>query len=221
MRTAPGCENVTMAYLDWCDDKTKASGLPDTFTSPMFTPANGPPFKNPLYSFVFNKGVFDDRNPPNDTDYTKPKGYETVRYPLSGLVGLPNTDQRAKTEAYNATFTPEQCKQQLNDNVKHWLQFSTPIGPTTHDLGTVDKFRKCLDAPSYTIFSNTSSATQYNQDMLNTESTSFSSKTALVVPLESPHNDIHLAVGGFTPPPDNKPDVAVPKGANGDMVGLR
>ena len=68
----------------------------------------------------------------------------------------------------------------------------------------VDKFARCMDAPTYTLFSNTTSARAWNADH----------PQDLVVPLESPHNFIHLAVGGFDIPTYNGSPIT---GANGDM----
>src|SRR5205807_2170612 len=63
-----------------------------------------------------------------------------------------------------------------------------------------------LDAPNYTVFSNTTSAAQWNADL--------DSGVPPIVPLESPHNSIHLAVGGFDMPNYDRSPI---DGANGDM----
>jgi tyrosinase len=65
------------------------------------------------------------------------------------------------------------------------------------------KYRDCLDAPNYTVFSNTTSSAQWKDD------------TGVAVrALESPHNNIHLAVGGYDVGGD---DFSPITGANGDM----
>lgn len=212
LRSIPGCENVTLPFLDWCDDETLASGLPDTLNLESFTLADGTVTKNPLYSYKFQTGVFDSLNVGAlgfpDTDYTKTAGYETVRFPLSGLVGDSPKGQAAKTAEYNAQYAYPKNVQPLNDNLKAWLKNDGSYG------GTSGKFRQCLDAPNYTLFSNTSSASQYNQELVNKEHPDPSTEKGLVVPLESPHNDMHLATGGYNLPTPN----AVATGANGDMV---
>jgi Common central domain of tyrosinase len=66
------------------------------------------------------------------------------------------------------------------------------------------KYKACLNAPNYTVFSNTTSAAQWNDNAATP-----------VTPLESPHNNIHLAVGGFDLP--GQQSYAPIEGANGDM----
>jgi tyrosinase len=68
------------------------------------------------------------------------------------------------------------------------------------------KFVDCLDAPNYTVFSNTTSAAEWNENL--------APATPPVVPLESPHNSIHLAVGGCDIPAFDRSPI---EGANGDM----
>jgi len=65
-------------------------------------------------------------------------------------------------------------------------------------------YADCLDAPNYTVFSNTTSASNWNDNAHH-----------VAVPLESPHNKIHLAVGGFDYP--GQGDASRIPGANGDM----
>lgn len=183
-----------------------------------FTLRDGKKIDNPLYSYTLQTGIFDNLTTIPDADYTKLKGYETVRYPLSGLVGG-SDEQREETAKYNAQWpTPEDRKAPLNDNVVNWLDRVIPLSNEYIHHGTYEKFRKCLEAPNYTLFSNTSSAYQYNQENLNREKPNFADKDILVVPLESPHNDMHLAVGGYSVPPAT-PDPSAPR-ANGDMVRL-
>ena len=84
-----------------------------------------------------------------------------------------------------------------------WLTLPVVSGGVTRGL-IVDKFARSMDAPTFTLFSNTTSARAWNADHPDD----------LVVPLESAHNFIHLAVGGFDIPNyDASPIV----GANGDM----
>jgi len=61
-----------------------------------------------------------------------------------------------------------------------------------------------MEAPTYTLFSNKTSMDAWN---------AANSKTP-VVALESPHNFIHLAVGGFVISTYNASPIA---GSNGDM----
>jgi len=126
-----------------------------------------------------------------------------VRYPLSGLVGT--RAEQAETAAHNARFQNHADNVALlNGNVVDWLN-ATLIFPKSSPQGHVyDKFIACLDAPNYTLFSNTTSMTAYNAVHPGT----------LVTAVESPHNSIHLAIGGF----DLNGHVQTPiRGANGDM----
>jgi len=68
------------------------------------------------------------------------------------------------------------------------------------------KYQDCLNAPNYTVFSNTTSAAQWNENL--------ASGAELVVPIESPHNSIHLSVGGCDVPNYDRSPI---EGANGDM----
>jgi tyrosinase len=154
-----------------------------------------------LRSFVLPVAIV-DKVKDDPVVYSKPTGYETVRYPLSGLLGTAKDE--AATKAHNARF-PDYARnvQYLNDNIATWL--SGKIKVDGKWIGEVyDKFVNCLDAPNYTIFSNTTSAGAYNK-----------AHGTRLTSLESPHNDIHLAVGGFNYPGQGDVD-AVP-GANGDM----
>src|SRR5699024_4846964 len=69
------------------------------------------------------------------------------------------------------------------------------------------KFKDCLKAPNYTLFSNTTSAQEWNSYLPDS--------TGKVMPLEQPHNDLHLAIGGFDVPGEK--DYSPIAGANGDM----
>ena len=126
-----------------------------------------------------------------------------MRYPLSGLVGTP-ADKQA-TEAHNAQFPNSGTNVELlNQNIVAWLT-SSIIGRRTRADDRAQKFADCLDAPNYTVFSNTTSAARVER----------STPTRRSCRLESPHNNIHLAVGGFDVP--NQGDVSPIDGANGDM----
>jgi len=93
----------------------------------------------------------------------------------------------------------------LNKNIVAWLTGGdpTPKNPDPRGTGIHAMFASCLDAPNYTVFSNTTSAAAWS----NANGGTF-------VPLEQPHNDIHLSVGGFDAPSFETGQVA---GANGDM----
>ena len=148
-----------------------------------------------------------------DQRQSKPQGYETVRYPLSGLVST-EADQQATAE-HNKTYDdPVGNIKILNDNVAAWMNGTvqltdddvhTPM-PDTYSI--FSRFKISLDAPNYIVFSNNTSAKQWIKDQ-------GSADPHYVVALESPHNAVHLAVGGFYAMGNYNADTIL--GANGDM----
>jgi len=203
LRSIPGCGDVTLPFWDETGPDSIANGIPWALTAESFV-LDGVSIPNPLRSFVLPKNIVDNINGDNP-NYSKAKGYETVRYPLSGLVGTP--DDRTATAAHNAQFPdPVQNVQILNDNIKNWLGSYVVVQGKVVPSNTAQKYRDCLDAPNYTVFSNTSSAQQWNFDL--------PAGASPVVSLESPHNQIHLAVGGCEIPGYNRSPI---DGANGDM----
>ena len=86
-----------------------------------------------------------------------------------------------------------------------WLNSTIIVNgaPLTHN-SVEAKYARCLDAPNYTVFSNNTSAGEWND-----------THPDRVTPLESPHDAIHLAVGGYDLP--KGPDFSPITGANGDM----
>src|SRR5215217_682955 len=206
LQSIPGCADVMLPYWDECADDSLTKGIPWALTVKDFE-LDGQTIPNPLRSFVFTKGIRDNISGDNP-DYSKPKGYETVRYPLSGLVG---TDKdRAATAAHNAQFpTYNTNVELLNQNIVNWLTGTVIIdGKPTSRGHVADRYKACLKAPNYTIFSNTTSAAEWNFNNAG-------GSTPAVVPIESPHNSVHLAVGGFDVP--GQLDASPISGANGDM----
>jgi tyrosinase len=203
LRSIKGCEDVTLPFWDETSDQSTTKGIPSTLTQETFV-LDGQTIANPLRSFALTHGITDHLSPISDANYSKPKDYETVRYPLSGLVG---TDaDRAATAKHNAQFPNfETNVGLLNDNIRNWLNATVIVSGKPIGGGHVkDKYEACLNAPNYTVFSNTTSAAQW-----------FDDKGVNVVPLESPHNSIHLAVGGFDLA--NIFNASPIDGANGDM----
>lgn len=197
---------VTLPYWDETSEMTLKRGIPAALTRRKFK-LDGELIDNPLRSFVLPIALSDDL-PGDERAYEKPVGYETVRYPLSGLVGT--AADRARTAAHNAKYPDSQKNRQLlNDNVIAWLKGGSPTpenpNPKPGTSGILFQFKNCLRAPNYTVFSNTTSAKQWNLD-----------HKGILTALEAPHNDVHLAVGGFDIPADGSPYGQV-AGANGDM----
>ncbi len=199
---------VTLPYWDETSQESLTQGIPAVLTWPTFPPESDTP--NPLYSFTLPEAL-NDELPGDQGEWAKPAGYQTVRYPLSGLVGTPAAQQA--TAIHNAQYPdPTTNTQLLNSNVMAWLAGAgpgtngpgpTPTNPNPGGNGINWMFGTCLDAPNYMAFSNTTSASQWNKDNPGT-----------VIPLEQPHNDIHLSVGGFDAQGFESGQIA---DANGDM----
>jgi len=201
--------DVMMPYWDETSEETCKQGIPWVLTIEKFE-LDGEQIDNPLLSYTFPKKV-NDSVMGDQNAYTKPVGYKTVRYPLSGLVGT--EDARTKTEEHNRKFdNVETNTKLLNENVKAWLNGTpvTPEHPNPPDDGIYSFYEKCLHAPNYTVFSNTTSAHEWNKSVTG---------SPIIIPLEQPHNDIHLAIGGYDRT-DSKGKEEVDGqlgGANGDM----
>jgi hypothetical protein len=125
-------------------------------------------------------------------------------------------EARKQTEVHNAAFTNHaQNAQTLNDNVTQWLLGTVNIpddekGSRRPDTYSVrSRFLRSLFAPNYTVFSNTASQNQWIKEHGNGSSSHY------VVSLESPHNAIHLALGGFYEAGAYNANPI--RGANGDM----
>lgn len=206
--------DVMMPYWDETSEETLKHGLPWVLTNETFV-LDGETIENPLLSYTFPVKV-NDAVQGDENDYTKPKGYRTVRYPLSGIVGT--EEARKITETHNRKYQDKsENTALLDENIVAWLKGPEPTDPLpqTKD-GILYEYERCLHAPNYTVFSNTTSAAEWNKN----------NPGSRVVPLEAPHNDVHLAVGGFdsqevpTEPPQNPSgpfEAGIITGSNGDM----
>ncbi|QPC80392.1 hypothetical protein HYE68_011144 [Fusarium pseudograminearum] len=210
LRTAPGCEDLALPYWDEASDATKKEGIPHIFTDKQYTFQDGSSIPNPLRSYKLPKGIVDTEDKKTSKD-TKPEGYATVRYPYSGLVSDKFAD---RTRLHNAALDDKETDEVtkiLNQNVIRWLYLQKF---QNHDekwisSGEKDNYVNCLEAPNYTVFSNTTSAERYNEENRGKPTVS------PVIPIEQPHNAVHLAVGGFDVPGDKNHNVY--QFANGDM----
>jgi tyrosinase len=198
LRSIPGCEEVTIPFWDECSLDSLENGIPWALTDEKFT-LDGQSIDNPLRSYVFPTNIVDhiSGDKPN---YSKKAGYETVRYPYSGLVGT--EAEREETARHNAQWTYEEAVKVLNQNIVAWLNQEIVVQGKTVNTGIHQAFVDCLKTQTYTVFSNTTSAAAWSDN------------AAKAVPLESPHNKIHLALGGFDVPSYH---ASVIPGANGDM----
>jgi tyrosinase len=207
LRSIKGCEQVTLPYWDETESDSLLKGMPWSLTQEKVT-LNGQQVDNPLRSYKFQITINDNVNT-DASIYSKPQGTDTVRYPYSGLVGTPA--DRQKSEEHNKQWNASQGTDLLNSNIMGWLNKTVSLPDIDKRLrlgGVHVLYALCLDAPNYTVFSNQTSAASWNMKL---------SKDPVVVPLETPHNDIHLSVGGFNIPGPGMPDFSPIPGANGDM----
>ena len=89
--------DVTLPYWDETSAKTSAKGVPEIFLQPKFL-LDGEYIDNPLYSYKFPVNIVDNVSGDKSL-YSKHQGYDTVRYPYSGLVGT--IEARTATLAHN------------------------------------------------------------------------------------------------------------------------
>jgi tyrosinase len=226
LRSIPGAENLRLPYWDELIGYEKPKplatrrrlGIPPARVPPKTVPTilTSPEFENepnPLYSYTLQE-AFVYKVEGGNQRYSKPVGYETRRYPLAGLVGT-KEDEKA-TKIHNDLYS-DQAKNVtiLNQNVANWLEGLVDIPdddvntPKPSDVTSVyERILKAIIAPNYTVFSNTTTQSGYN----NTK------PSKLAVSLESPHNSIHLSVGGFYQKGKDDGYNADPiRGANGEM----
>lgn len=218
MRTVDGCEDVTLPFWDeyaYYDPYipipppentgdalpvapgngtnpvgSKHQVIPSVFTEKFWPPESQTP--NPLFSYKFPRNVVDAADAKHR--YDKHEGYQTVRFPYSGLVGT--QADREDSDKWNQKFAAADGVSILNENVYRWLNQGIVIDakggervPDTYSVGA--RYEACLNAPNYMVFSNKTSAQQYMTDSGD------DAKNHIIVSLEDPHNAIHLAVGGF------------------------
>lgn len=209
LRSIPGCEEVSLPF--WDETLDPEGPIPAILTSPTFD-LDGDN-TNPLYSYTLQEALIQNVRGAGGR-YTKHAGYTTVRYPLSGLVG--NENDRAQTEIHNEAYPDAAANiSVLNANVSAWLTGTVQITPDgdpetriPDTFSVLSRYQLCLEAPNYTVFSNVTSQNQWIKDHGSTN-------PHYVVSLESPHNAIHLAVGGFYQKGVYNADPII--GANGDM----
>ncbi|MEO6719019.1 MAG: tyrosinase family protein [Ferruginibacter sp.] len=203
LQSIKGCKDVMLPYWDETDEYSLKNGIPWVLTSKDFA-LDGIVIPNPLRSYVFPVTITDNVSTDKGL-YTKHKGYETVRYPLAGLVGTP--EAQASTNEHNSKFPDyDENVKILNRNIIAWLDNTVIIDGNRRKQGVLEEFKRCLKAPNFTVFSNTTSSQAWN-DAHEGEAQAFS--------IESPHNHIHLAVGGFEVP--GQGNFSPIKDANGDM----
>ncbi|CAN0289414.1 unnamed protein product [Pylaiella littoralis] len=184
--------DVSMAYWDKGSKDSRNHGLPASLTD-EFIKLDGEVVRNPLQRFTFPMDIessvqFKHPTKPAVADFSKRGGTHTVRFPMSTFYASKVEEVAAAGEAHNAAMRNRFPKygdqlRVLNLNVRLAL-----VGDAQDDLsvdcaGTADgeayaRLGRCLEAPTFNIFSNNNSASKWHTSV------------------EQPHDEIHLAVGG-------------------------
>ena len=170
---------VPMHYWDQTSDESIRDGIPDLLMdAEVVMDDSGVKQPNPLINYTFQKAITkeDSEGWEEQGYYQKDKGYVTQRYPFSGIqypkaAGIRAAEHNAKMHKDYPTYVEK--NKVLNDNVLNALVSSEPY--------IQQLYEECIQAPTYNLFSNTESAGVTNEH----------------IALEDPHNQIHLAVGGF------------------------
>ena len=202
-----GKERVALHYWDASSKESKSEGLPHIVTTENVY-IDGEYVPNPLLKFKLPMAIKDDVST-TDADsqfYEKEAGYETCRYPYSGIRSPDEAKKAAISHNNKIDAMDETAQSLLRANITGWLIKGARDRP-----GVAQQFEDCLDTTDYNPFSNTTSV--HSPD----------------VSVEQPHNDLHVAIGGFTEPKTNE-DGSVKldssgniswdgpiEGANGDM----
>ena len=181
-------DDISMCYWDQTSDDTLAYGIPSILTDEKVF-IDGVEHENPLKSYVLPKILGNNEN----DEAWKPEGYRTERYPYAGFM---DEKDRVETAKHNSWISQkfgshEQLVNEMNRHVKRWLKEDVRNGAATN---TYDKFVSCLATKSYNVFSNKTSAFE-----------------KVGHSLETPHDDMHLSIGG------GFHDITI-QGASGDMA---
>lgn len=189
-----GKERVALHYWDESSEETLSKALPNIVTDEHVY-IDGECVPNPLFKFKLPMPIKDDvpNTDPDSKFYEKEVGYDTCRYPYSGIRS-PDA-AKAAALAHNDTIDGTQAIPLLQENIIGWLSEGVKHG------GVAEQFKRCLETQDYNPFSNTTSVRC---------DPSFTS-------LEQPHNDLHLAVGGFTQPETNE-DGSVKQDSQGNIM---
>lgn len=206
---------VTLPYWNELDsDTTQGAGIPPVLLGETYIYADGTSIKNPLRSYTCQIKIADRLKSNPDTDYTKPLGYPTERFPFTSLYGQGDI---VASQTHNERFKKLGTKitdKYLSDNVKSWLGVPSLTlltdGERRVDVGLKDQYQRCLTVPNYTVFSNATSSSRWNDEH---------ARDVGVVPavsLETPHNGIHVAIGGVQVPKMGRAGSDIPD-SRGDM----
>ena len=170
-----GQERVALHYWDASSKESKSEGLPDIVTT-KYVYIDGKYVPNPLLNFKLPKAIKDEVSPSRNINfYEKEADYETCRYPYSGIRSPDAAKEAAIKHNKTIDDRDETAQSLLQANIISWLTEGA-----RHRESVAKQLEDCLDITDYNPFSNTSSAGEVDYS------------------LEQPHNDLHVAIGGFT-----------------------
>ncbi|GIC94726.1 tyrosinase [Aspergillus udagawae] len=247
LQSVSGCEDVALPYWDEMEGDNSTQRIPPIFLQQKYTFHNTlencgtTTIDNPLYSYTLQQGFFDklaryieapkkekkgDQSDQSKQgklqDYGKYAGYKTVRCPYSGLVGKDDLKDTIEHNWLIDSMGMGYADKILNRNITRWQDAAVRSDSygKHHVEGARQEYLRCLEAPNYTVFSNTTSAGKWNDDKISQVGRPDYDKHHVtgeyVVSLERPHNSMHLAVGGYDFPNLREPCPEF-QGANGDM----
>ena len=190
-----GQERVALHYWDASSKESKSEGLPNIVTD-EYVHIDGEYVPNPLLNFKLPVPIIhdDSTGDENSQFYEKEAGYETCRYPYSGIRSPAAAKEAATIHNNDIDGRNETAKSLLQANI---IGLLSNCGPNAG--GIAEQLEHCLDTPDYNPFSNTASV------------------GSAEVSVEQPHNGLHLAIGGFTPPETNE-DGSVKQDAQGNLI---
>lgn len=190
-----GKERVALHYWDASSKESKSEGLPHIVTA-EYVHIDGEYVPNPLFKFKLPMPIKDDvrTSDENSKFYEKEPGYDTCRYPYSGIRSPDDAKAAALAHNNNIDERDETAQSLLQANIIGWL-----CQGVTNAGGVAEELKDCLDTTDYNPFSNTTSAGVAD------------------VSVEQPHNGLHLAIGGFTQPETNE-DGSVKLDAQGNII---
>ena len=166
---------VRLPYWDETSEESRKLGIPRTLTDETFE-LDGEVIPNPLRSKVLKTMIKENGAPALDeTVDSTDEDSDTSNEPQSLSAGVSSGPVSDAAKAVEL----------LNKNVTAWLNgFPGASEASKEDGNIVTQYKNCLNAPTYTLFSNSTSADAYNEQKHDDH----------IVSLESAGSGMHLCV---------------------------
>ena len=149
---------VAVSYWDTTASETLAEGIPHWLMDHFVTiDDNGNTIPNPLLDYMLPEAMLSSESNPK---FAKPKGYTTVRYPYSGLMGLSEPLPATKTQNDYLAQDFRDPRVYLQNNVLNSLP------------SIKNQFKESLTIRKYNAFSNKLSAELKNEEKISLETAS-------------------------------------------------